>query len=221
LSFGLHSKTYRLTNGGADVTSDFLIHPTKNTVATVKKYALDHANGFVLIDVNNGNIPIATASLKTNIINNAAGLETSELGLYTQNAGTGLGLRAVINATGLSTIHLQGQGSSPTIAAGAGAGTGPTITITKATDLSGVITVTTGTLPTLGAVIATVTFAIPFTAAPKVILYNSGANSAALSGASMVYVGDANTTALKFDLISGGTPLNAATPYTFTYFVTQ
>jgi len=123
--------------------------------------------------------------------------------------------------TNATINHLIGGGNAPTIAAGAGAGTGPTITITKATDLSGVITVTTGTLPTLGATIATVTFAIPFTAAPKVILYNSGVNSAALSGASMVYVGDANTTALKFDLTSGGTPLNAATPYTFTYFITQ
>ena len=118
-------------------------------------------------------------------------------------------------------LHLIGGGTTPTIAAGAGAGTSPTITITKATDLSGVITVTTGTLPSLGATVVTVTFNTAYTTAPKVILYNSGPNSSALNGATMVYVADANTTTTTFSITSGTTALTPATTYIFTYTVIQ
>jgi len=117
--------------------------------------------------------------------------------------------------------HLIGGGATPTIAAGAGAGTGPTISVTG-TDLAGYITITTGTLPTLSAAIATITFALPYSSAPRTVqITPAGPNSAALSGVSMVYVDQSNITPSSFPLTSGTTALTAATTYKWYYSTIQ
>lgn len=115
--------------------------------------------------------------------------------------------------------HLNGGSSAPTIAAGAGAGTSPTISI-SGTDLAGYVTVTTGTLPTLSAIVATVTFNATYGAAAKTALLTpANLATAALSGIGMVYIDQAGITATTFDLTAGATALTAATTYKWYYTV--
>ena len=107
------------------------------------------------------------------------------------------------------TYHIAGTSTAPTIAAGAGAGTSPTVSITG-TDLGFRVTVTTGTLPTASAVVATVTFNTAYITAPFVVFSPSNASAALLSGVSMVY---RNSTTGTFTLNAGTTGLTAATTY--------
>lgn len=113
--------------------------------------------------------------------------------------------------------------TTPTIAAGTGAGTSPTIAI-SGTDVNGVVTLTTGALPTGSAVVATITFSAAYATAPKTVqLLNADVNSAALSGLTMVWVpvvGDTNgVTTTTWCLVAGATGLVAATSYKWRYFV--
>lgn len=121
---------------------------------------------------------------------------------------------------GYLDVHTQirSSGDDPAIAAGAGAGTAPTVSITG-TDVAGVIEVTTGTLPTLGATVATVTFNLPYGAAPYVIITPVNSATALLSGVNMVYVSGANTT--TFTMTAGTTALTATTTYRWNYHIIQ
>ena len=88
------------------------------------------------------------------------------------------------SATFTGTLTMNGHiitgnsSGSTTIAAGANAGTGATVSITGH-DTSGTVAVTSGTGPT-ASVLATVTFAGAYGAAPKVVLTPSGNNGATL-----------------------------------------
>lgn len=124
------------------------------------------------------------------------------------------GTNPTIAFSGLTTCkHLGGSGTAPTIAVGTGAGTSPTIALTG-TDLTGQITLTTGTLPTGSATVFTVTFNTAFSAAPNVIFCPANANTASLSGLTMVYVTSTITT---FVFTVGATGLAAATQYVWNY----
>lgn len=117
--------------------------------------------------------------------------------------------------------HLIGGSSAPSISAGAGAGTSPTVAITG-TDMGGYISVTAGTIPSLSATIATVTFNSAYGSAPKcVVITPANAETAILSGASMVFVNQAGITTTTFDITSGVTALTAATAYKWYYHVIQ
>ncbi len=117
--------------------------------------------------------------------------------------------------------HICGGGSTPTIAAGTGAGTGPTVAVTG-TDMAGYISVTTGTIPTLSAVVSTITFNVAYNSAPRCIqLTPAGPNAALLSGVNMVYVDQAGITTTTFAITSGTTALTAATTYKWYYSVIQ
>lgn len=110
------------------------------------------------------------------------------------------------------TGHLMTSGS-PVLAEGAGAGTGPSVQLTG-TDSAGVITVTTGTLPTAAATVVTVTFASEFDAAPAVVLSPGNAVTALLSGVTMAR---ATATMTAITLTAGSTGLTAATTYVWHY----
>jgi hypothetical protein len=116
--------------------------------------------------------------------------------------------------------HLIGRTSAPTIAAGTGAGTTPTLVVTNATDMSGIVDVTTGTTPAgTNSTIATITFNTAYGAAPNVIISPNNANAAGLAAAlTMVYVTSTTTT---FVITSGTTALTAATQYKWFYQVIQ
>lgn len=109
--------------------------------------------------------------------------------------------------------------TTPTIAAGVGAGTSPTISITG-TDVNGIVTLTSGTLPTGAAVVATITFSSAFGATPKtVMLTPANANAAALNALTMVWVDSAGLSTASWTINAGATGLGAATAYIWYYQV--
>ena len=116
--------------------------------------------------------------------------------------------------------HLAGTTTAPTGAVGTGAGTSPSaVTFSaNATDLSGDVLVTTGTLPTGGATVLTVTFNTAYGTAPTVILSPANATTALLSGVTMVYSTSTTTT---FVITAGSTGLVAATAYAWHYHIIQ
>jgi hypothetical protein len=124
------------------------------------------------------------------------------------NVSSGIGPSATFT-------HFLGNNQSttpPTIAAGAGAGTSPSVSMTG-TDEKGTITVTTGTLPTGSATVATITYGYAFPNASVPILYPANAITAAL-GSLMVYATGTPTT---FVLTSPSAGLAAATTYKWNY----
>lgn len=114
--------------------------------------------------------------------------------------------------------HAIGGTSAPTIAAGAGAGTSPTVSVSNATDLSGIVNVLTGTLPTAAATVVTVTFNVAYGVAPNMVLQPGNAATALLSGATMIYVTSTTTT---FVITAGATGLVAATQYVWFFHAIQ
>jgi len=119
--------------------------------------------------------------------------------------------------TSLATAHIVGNGLAPAIAAGTAAGTGPTL-ILDGSDLSGRISVTTGSAPASSAIVATVTFATAFGAAPKaVILTPANSATAALSGAAAPWIdlaSDISTSMFRFRV---STALAATTAFQWYY----
>lgn len=115
-----------------------------------------------------------------------------------------------------SFVHIDGAGSTPSIAAGAGAGTGPTISVVG-TDTAGEITITTGTLPTLNAAVVTVTFASSYASSPYVVLWPAEANASAVGF--LPYVTATTTTFVVSNAISLG--FAGTTTYKYNYHVIQ
>lgn len=136
---------------------------------------------------------------------------------YSLIASTG---NVSIDAGFLETNSIRSNGSAPGIAAGTGAGTSPTISVTGS-DMAGTITLTTGTLPTLSATVATVTYNVAYGIKPRVVLTPVNSNAALLSGVTMIFVNDASSSNSAFVLTAGTTALTAATAYTWYYQVIQ
>jgi hypothetical protein len=135
-------------------------------------------------------------------------------------------LSPLINSTGtVSAQHISGYAtgtyaSVPTFAAGTGAGTGPTLAAnSNSNDLSGYLTVTTGSSPAASATIATGTFGTAYATLAKCSLWPANAAASALSGAGQVYVPVGSNTA--FTITSGTTALAASTLYIWGYTCTQ
>lgn len=111
--------------------------------------------------------------------------------------------------------HFLGNNQStnaPTIAAGAGAGTSPSVSISGG-DQDGLITVTTGTLPTGSATVATITYGYAFPNNSYVVLYPANTVTAAL-GTLMVYT---TGSASNFTLTSPVAGLGASATYKWNY----
>jgi hypothetical protein len=116
-----------------------------------------------------------------------------------------------------STIHLIGTSAAPSIAVGTGAGSGPTGTI-SGSDLGGILRLRTGTTPTANAPIATVTFRLPYTTIPAIILYPYNTASVLLTGSGGIFITSSTT---SFTAFSGNTALPASTAFSWSYFVIQ
>lgn len=116
------------------------------------------------------------------------------------------------------STHVQGaapSSSPPSIAAGAGAGTSPTISLTGG-DQSGVISVTTGTLPTASSTVVTVTYHTSFSNGTYPVLMPANATTALLTGVNSVYT-TGTTTTFTITSLTGG--LAASTAYSWYYYV--
>lgn len=111
--------------------------------------------------------------------------------------------------------HIVTGGTTPGIAAGAAACTGPTVSI-AGTDTSGTITITTGTGCTAGGLLATVTFAGAYAAAPHVTITPGGPGAQTLGA----YVDDSTVSTTAFNLGTTGTPANTTT-YKWNYWTAQ
>jgi hypothetical protein len=120
----------------------------------------------------------------------------------------------------LAVYHLANANTAtPSIAGGTGAGASPSVAVTGS-DIAGKISITTGISPSgSNTTIATVTFNVPYTASPYVILTPADGTTALLSGTTMVYIGAATSTG--FVLTSGTAALAASTSYSFYYHVIQ
>lgn len=167
---------------------------------------------------DNGNGKIQLASSTSAAAGIAFGNDTSggQCSIYRSAANTLSSPAASWVFSGTVTCsHHIGGGSAPTIAAGSGAGTSPTVSI-SGTDSAGQITITSGTLPSVSAVIATVTFSVAYGAAPYVVLWPSNAAASILNF--LPYVGSTTTT---FTVNAGTVGLAGATTYTYNYLISQ
>jgi hypothetical protein len=135
-------------------------------------------------------------------------------------------LAPTVNSTAtVSAQHFSGYASgtyasTPTFTAGSGAGTSPTLAANaNSNDLSGYLTVTTGTSPAASAAIATGTFGTAYATLAKCVLWPANAASSALTGAAKAYIPVGSNTA--FAITAGTTALAASTLYTWGYTCTQ
>jgi hypothetical protein len=121
----------------------------------------------------------------------------------------------------ISAQHFSGlTASAPTAVAGTGAGTSPTLSLNaNSNDLSGYLSVTTGSSPAASATVATLTFGTPYATLAKCLLSPANAAAAGLSGAGNVYVPVGS--ASSFSIASNSTALAASTLYTWGYTCTQ
>jgi hypothetical protein len=135
-------------------------------------------------------------------------------------------LAPTINSTAtVSAQHLSGYASgtyasAPTFAAGSGAGTSPTLSLNaNSNDVSGYLSVTTGTSPAASATIATGTFGTAYATLAKCVLWPANAAASALTGAGKAYIPVGSNTV--FAITAGTTALAASTLYTWGYTCTQ
>lgn len=149
--------------------------------------------------------------------------------IYANNNPWGAGGRWYqVSKEGLSkgiTVQDKFLSTGTTAVVGAAAGSGGSVGLGYATQVSGIISIVTGTSPTANAILATITWDLPlqstFMGYPVIALFPANQNAAALSGATQVYVDTASSDRTKFVLKSGSTPLAASTSYIFNYFLTQ
>ena len=124
-------------------------------------------------------------------------------------------LIAAIRNQAIVAYHLvTGAGSAPTIAAAAGAGTSPPTPTITGNDTRGVLAWGTGTTAAAGAQ-AAVTFAVPFAAAPTVVI--TPINSA--TAAKVPFAAAATTTGFSVSLQVAPADSQAATVYSVAYHV--
>ena len=96
-------------------------------------------------------------------------------------------LAVQVNASGALGMRFDNWGRErvgttpkPSVVLGAGAGTGATLTSNTGTDADGNVTFQSGTSPSAGATVFTITFAAPYNSAPYCQLQPSDAGASAL-----------------------------------------
>ena len=126
---------------------------------------------------------------------------------------------ATVSAQHLGGYSTGSFASVPTFTAGTGAGTGPTLAANgNNNDISGYVSVTTGSAPAANATVVTGAFGTAYATLAKCSLWPANA-AAQLLGANGPYVPVPSTTA--FTIASGSTALAASTLYTWGYHCFQ
>jgi hypothetical protein len=111
---------------------------------------------------------------------------------------------------GFKATHYLSGGPAPGITAGTGAGSAGTVSLSNATDVKGVITVTAGTSPAAGAVVATVTFGSAYLQTPV-----CSVTPASASAMNTVYSPAASSS--SFTVNTGAASLSAGSTYIYSY----
>jgi hypothetical protein len=124
----------------------------------------------------------------------------------------------IITSADINAKHIKGNSGALSIAASTGAGTSPSSISVVGTDMSGVVTLTTGTSPSINAVLATITYNTAFSTAPVVVITPANAATASLVAAQAVWV---NIATGNFTINTNTTALNASTIYKWNYVVIQ
>jgi hypothetical protein len=183
-----------------------IVQRSVNDGSRYLRFYTDNYNGGSPIDVERLAIQGSSGTYANAYFNNV------NLGINTTSATEVLDVNGNVKVN-----HIIGKTSAPTIAAGVGAGTSPTIAI-SGTDLSGNITITTGTLPTPSSTVATITFNTAYGVTPKTVLITGAdLNGATICGANLFAAkSDISTSVFKLT----GT-LVAATTYTIYYTIFQ
>jgi hypothetical protein len=132
--------------------------------------------------------------------------------------------KPLVETTTFEALHYIGHESpAPTVAPGTGAGTSPTVAVVAySSDLSGWITVTTGTSPTASATVATLTFGTAYAyPGPKCSSYPANPATAALVGVAQANMFPAGATTTTQTLTQGSAALAASTAYEWSYTCTN
>lgn len=93
--------TYRTTNGGSNISPEFIINPANPVTAGNISAHFDATNGLAF-SAGNGSNRIARAFIHVINLANTAAAEAGDLGFYTQTGGSVAVLRATLSHTGLS-----------------------------------------------------------------------------------------------------------------------
>lgn len=120
-------------------------------------------------------------------------------------------------STGFSKFNKIGGNNSlpPTIAVGTAAGVGATATLTVASDVSGIISLTTGTGTAANAQLLKLTFNTAFPTSPKILLFPASAAASALP----IWASAASNS--EQDINTGATaPTASVATYSWFYIVT-
>jgi hypothetical protein len=114
---------------------------------------------------------------------------------------------------------LVSNGSTPSNSLGTGAGTSPTASITG-NDISGYVTINTGTSPTASGDIITITFATALTNTPTSIQLTP-ANEAAATELTKFYADQSSASSSSFKIKNTSSALTGSTTYKFYYTIIQ
>jgi hypothetical protein len=125
---------------------------------------------------------------------------------------------AIVTTNDITAKHIKGNSGALSIAASTGAGTSPSAVSVTGTDISGVVALTTGTSPSINAVLATISYNTAFSSAPVVVITPANAATASLAASQAVWV---NITTTGFTINTNGTAVGASTAYKWNYVVIQ
>lgn len=125
---------------------------------------------------------------------------------------------AITTSSDIIAKHLKGNSGALSITASTGAGTSPSALSVTGTDMSGVVTLTTGTSPTMNAILATISYNSAFATAPVVVITPANAATASLTSAQAVWI---NIGTSNFTINTNATAINASTIYKWNYVVIQ
>jgi hypothetical protein len=125
---------------------------------------------------------------------------------------------AIVTTNDITAKHIKGNSGVLSIAASTGAGTSPSAVSVTGTDMSGVVALTTGTSPSINAVLATITYNTAFSTAPVVVITPANAATASLAATQAVWV---NITTTGFTINTNATAVVSSTAYKWNYVVIQ
>ena len=167
----------------------------------------------------NYNIAIGYGANITDGLTNAIAIGQSASNTTSNSIQLGNTNVTLVNTSAtVSAKHLKGNSGALSIAASTGAGTTPTGVAVTGTDMSGFITLTTGTAPTINAVLATITYNTAYATAPIVVITPANAATASLIAAQAVWI---NIGTSNFTINTNATALTASTAYKWNYVVIQ
>jgi len=125
---------------------------------------------------------------------------------------------AIVTTSDINAKHLKGNSGALSIAASTGAGTSPSGLTVTGTDMSGIVSLTTGSSPSVNSVLATITYNTAYTTAPIVVITPANAATASLTAGQAVWI-DISTTG--FTINTNATAVVSSTAYKWNYVVIQ